>query len=425
MHILHVVQLYRPVPSGAARYFVEIGERLAREGHRVTVLATDAFDLEHLWAAGRRSIAEPHDEHNGVRVVRFPVRRLPGPPIVYPIIRRLMVESGRALPRRFAVPLLYRLAALTPRLPTLEHYLHTSPDLTDIDLVHTTNITLDFALIPVLRWARQRGIPHICTPFVHLGEPGNRQVLRYYSMPHQIDMLRRSAVVITQTELERAFLRRAGVPDQIMRTIGVGVTPAELEGGDGARFRREQQIEPDQPVVLTIGTAAHDKGTPHVVQAMQRLWARGQQAVWVQLGPLMAHFEQFYAALPASDRAHTRLLGFVPDTVRHDALAAASVFVLPSRTDSFGIVYLEAWCYRLPVIGALAGGVPDVIDHGVNGLLVPFGDVDALASAIERLLNERELARAFGVLGQRKVQRELTWEHKYRQVRQVYAEATS
>lgn len=423
MHVLHMVQIYQPAPSGAARYFVEIGERLVQEGHRVTVLTTDAFDLEHFWAPGRRHITEREDIHNGVRVLRFPVWRLPAPPIHYPILRRLMVEIGRLIPdRRVSVPLLNHLSCITPRLPELHAYLHASPDLADVALVHTTNITLDFAILPILRWAQQRNIPHICTPFLHLGEPGNHQVRRYYSMPHQIDLLRQSALVITQTELERAFLRTAGIPDTRMRTIGVGVTPAELIGGDGQRFRREHQI--DDPIVLTIGTAAYEKGTFHVVQAMQRLWSRGCQATWVQLGPLMGHFEQFYASLPAADRSRIRLLGFVSDQTRRDALAAANVFVLPSRTDSFGIVYLEAWCYRLPVIGAWAGGVPEVVRHGVNGLLVPFGDVNALAVSIKRLLDDRVLAQAFGAIGQATVLHRLTWEHKYAQVRQVYAEVT-
>jgi glycosyltransferase involved in cell wall biosynthesis len=420
MHILHVVQLYRPVPSGAARYFVEIGERLVHEGHRVTVLATDAFDLEHLWAAGRRSIPQPTDSHAGVQVRRFAVRRLPGSPLLYPLLRRLMVELGRTLPRRASVPLLARLGQITPRLPALAPYLSHAPDLADVTLVHSTNITLDFAILPLLRWAEQRGIPHICTPFVHLGEPGNAQVRRYYSMPHQIDLLRRSALVIAQTGLERRFLRAAGVPDERMRTIGVGVTPAEVQGGDGARFRREQGIS--GPIVLTLGTAAYDKGTLHVVQAMQRLWAQGSAATWVQLGPQLAHFEAFYRALPEADRARTRVLGFVSDETRRDALAAAQVFVLPSRTDSFGIVFLEAWCYGLPVVGARAGGVPDVVHHGKNGLLVPFGAVDDLAAAIARLLAAPQLAQALGRLGWQAVQQGLTWDHKYAAVRQAYRE---
>lgn len=67
MHFLHVVQLYHPVASGAARYFAEVGERLVREGHRVTVLATDAYDLEFFWDARKRRIKVPEQTHNGVR----------------------------------------------------------------------------------------------------------------------------------------------------------------------------------------------------------------------------------------------------------------------------------------------------------------------------------------------------------------------
>src|SRR5215207_6728846 len=95
MNILHVVQLYYPVASGAARYFAEIGERLAHEGHRVTVLATDAYDLEHFWAPGRRRVERSDEIHNGVRILRLPVRRQPGPALLYPLIRRLMVEISR------------------------------------------------------------------------------------------------------------------------------------------------------------------------------------------------------------------------------------------------------------------------------------------------------------------------------------------
>lgn len=412
------MQIYRPAPSGAARYFVELGERLVAEGHRVTVLTTDAFDLEHFWMPGKRRIAEMYDEHGGVQVRRLRVQRLPGPPILYPLIRRLMVETGR-LPA--STPLLRQLARLTPRLPELAATL-AAPEFRDVALVHSTNITLDFMLLPVAAWAEQRSIPQLITPFVHLGEPGNRQILRYYSMPHQIDLLRRSAAVITQTGLEQDFLRRAGVPPARMQTIGVGINPSEL-GGDGTRFRREQQIS--GPIVLSAGTAAYDKGTVHVVEAMQRLWAAGSPATWVQVGSLMDHFQQFAERLPAADRARTRMLGFVPDQLRQDAFAAADLFVMPSRTDSFGIVYLEAWGRGVPVIGARAGGVPAVIRHGSDGLLVEFGDVAGLARSIARLLNDRELARAMGELGRRKVLQELTWDRKYQQVRALYFQHVS
>ncbi|HMQ30270.1 MAG TPA: glycosyltransferase family 4 protein [Chloroflexaceae bacterium] len=418
MHILHLNQLYNSA-SGASRYFVEIGERLAREGHRVTVLTSDALDLEYFWDGRRRRLAEPEAEHGGVRVLRLPVRRLPGPPILYPILRRLMVELGRLGP--VAAPLLARLATMTPRLGGLERRLE-APELADVALVHTTNITLDFAIVPAARWAARRGVPHLCTPFVHLGEPGRRQIVQYYSMPHQIALLRGCAGVATMTDLERDFLAERGVARERLRVVGAGVDPAEVAGGDGAAFRAAHGIA--GPVVLSLGAAAYDKGTVHVLEAMRRLWARGVEATWVQCGPLLGHFEQHYAGLPPEERARTRVLGYVSDATRRDALAAADVYAQPSRTDSFGIAYLEAWCYGVPVVGALAGGVPAVVRHGADGLLVPFGAVGELAAAIGRLVADRALARALGEAGRRRVHHELTWDAAYGRARKLYAELT-
>jgi len=417
LHFLHVIQIYRPAPSGAATYFAEIGERLVKDGHRVTVLTTDAFDLEHFWVKGKRHFTELADEHNGVKVLRFPIKRRPGPPLLYPFLRRFMVEIGKLPGNKLSF--LQKLATLTPLLPTLTTFLEQNPDLADVALVQTTNITLDFMLLPTLIWAKKRKIPQICTPFIHLGEPKNQQIVRYYSMPHQLEILRQSAAVFVQTDLERNFLHKKGIASQKLHTIGVGVNPEALVGGDANHFRATYDIK--GPIVLTLGVAAYDKGTIHTVQAMERLWAENCQATWVQIGPLMEHFTQFYEKLPAESRQKTRLLGFVPDQIRQDALAAADLLVLPSRTDSFGIVYLEAWCYGVPVIGAWAGGVPAVVTHGTNGLLVNFGDLAALATTIKQLLTDQKLAQELGLAGQATVLRDFTWEHKYRQIKEIFA----
>src|SRR5258706_8804080 len=289
MNILHVVQLYYPVASGAARYFAEIGERLVREGHSVTVLATDAYDLEHFWAPGRRRVERPDEVHNGVRIVRLAVRRLPGPALLYPILRRLMVEISR-LPG--TAPLLRRLAAITPRLPAMPGYLRAAER---FDLIHTTNITLDFAVLPAFDFARRRATPFICPPFVHLGEPGSDAITRYYMMRHQIDLLRRSDRVIAMTGLEADALAARGVPPARIRRVGVGVDPAEVAGGDAARFRAEQQIA--GPLVLYVGTMAHDKGAVHTVEAMRRLWAQGSDAALALIGAPLTHFTRFYEGL--------------------------------------------------------------------------------------------------------------------------------
>lgn len=413
MNIVHIVQLYHPVATGSARYFIEISARLAAEGHHVTVVATDAYDLEHFWMAGKRRSEPPEELHRGVRIVRLPVRRAPGPPILYPVLRRLMVELGR-LPG--SAPLLRRMATLTPRLPGLPAQLAGGP----VDLIHTTNITLDFAIVPAWRMARQRGIPFFCTPLMHLGEPGDQSLARYYSMPHQIDMLRTSDRVLTMTDIERGYLAGRGVPAERLRRVGVGVSPDEVAGGDGQRFRAEHGIVGQ--MVLAIGAMARDKGTPHVVEAMQRLWDAGSDATLALIGAPLEHFTAFYQQLPPQHQAKIVLLPYAPEQTKRDALAAATLLALPSRTDSFGIVFLEAWLYGLPVIGARAGGIPDVVAEGQDGLLVPFAAPDELARAIGGLLADPARASAMGAAGRAKVLREYTWDSVYARVRAAYDE---
>jgi len=106
-------------------------------------------------------------------------------------------------------------------------------------------------------------------------------------------------------------------------------------------------------------------------------------------------------------------------------LAATDLFAMPSRVDSFGIVYLEAWAYGLPVIGCHAGGVPDVIDDGQDGLLVPFGDQASLSSAIETLLTDPDRRRRLGQRGRAKVETTYTWGQIYQKLEAVYREVAA
>jgi glycosyltransferase involved in cell wall biosynthesis len=116
-----------------------------------------------------------------------------------------------------------------------------------------------------------------------------------------------------------------------------------------------------------------------------------------------------------------RLLGFVAKRTQADILAATDVLALPSRTDSFGIVFLDAWANGVPVIGANAGGIPGVVTDGVDGLLVPFGDVPALATFLRRLLDDRSLRHRMGEAGRAKVLEHYTWDRIVAAVHDLYA----
>lgn len=94
--------------------------------------------------------------------------------------------------------------------------------------------------------------------------------------------------------------------------------------------------------------------------------------------------------------------------------AASDIHAMTSKTDSYGIVFLESWLLKKPVIGAFAGGVPEVIEDGVDGFLVPFGDVPMLAEYLLKLIRDPGLRERMGERGRRKVLASCTWDMKYR-----------
>ena len=237
-------------------------------------------------------------------------------------------------------------------------------------------------------------------------------------MPHQIGLLRDAAATIVQTEQEEAFLAARGVAASRLHRVGVGVHFADVTGGDAERARSAFDLR--GPIVYFSGTAAADKGTYHLIDAMRRLWGEGREATLVLDRADALGCAGFFAHLPAEERARIRPLGFVPKETQADVLAAADVLALPSRTDSFGIVFLDAWANGIPVIGANAGGIPGVVSDGVDGLLVPFGDVAALADALRRLLDDPALRQRMGEAGREKVLARYTWETIVASVAAVY-----
>jgi glycosyltransferase involved in cell wall biosynthesis len=418
MRLLHIIQRYYPYIGGSELYFQELSERLARAGHKVEVWTTDAWDLDYFWSKKARRVELERETHNGVTIRRFKVRHLPLPPIYYRGWRRAMAELSDLPPN--STRLLYAMSRLTPWIPSLEKALRTLPA-GAFHLVHTTNIPFESMIASAANYAERARIPHVITPFTHLGEPGDRSIGRYYTMRHQIDLERRASKVIVQTRLERGFLGELGVPPKKMERVGVGVNPYEVVGGNGERFLRKFGIE--GPIVYYIGAAAHDKGTDTTIEAMRRVWERGIDATFVMAGSTMLDkFRRYYEELPDEVRARCRWLGFISDEDKRDLNAAGQVFSMPSRTDSFGIVYLEAWLNGVPVIGARAGGVPEIITDGTDGYLIEFGDAAALANRITLLLKRPEAAHDMGQAGRRKVLAEHTWDHKISRIAEIYKE---
>jgi glycosyltransferase involved in cell wall biosynthesis len=142
----------------------------------------------------------------------------------------------------------------------------------------------------------------------------------------------------------------------------------------------------DVPLLLALARLHWKKGLDVLLKAMPslprgHLWIAGE-------GPMRRELEALTRELGLSERV--RFLGWRDD--RAALLAAADICVFPSRYEPFGTVMVDAWAAGVPLIAAAAAGPKAYVDHGVNGLLVPIDDVQALAQAINRVLSEPGLS---------------------------------
>jgi len=417
MRILHVTQRYLPAIGGSELHLAELSRRLAADGHDVTVATTDALDFELIWDARARRIDEPSAIIDGVRVLRFPMRHLPVSHISYPAMRRLLWLLTRPTwtPLRWAT----QLAQFTPWAPDLLAWLHHTDE--KFDLVAGMMIVFEPLLAAAQEYAHRRGCPFVVYPLTHLGagpKPGSDATSRFYTMRHQINIVVNSDHLIANNADEATFYQDHGMLPERTTVVGPGVELADLAGGNGAHFRQQHGLT--DPVVGVISAMAYDKGVVHVVEAVRSLWQEGCAVQLVLAGAVLTQFQHYLDTLPPPDRRRILVLGAIDHQTKLDLLDAIDMLALPSRTDSFGIVYLEAWAYGKPVIGARAWGVKTVIDEGEDGLLAPFGDIIALADAIRTLAADPELRRTMGERGRSKVASQHTWAHKYPLVSQLY-----
>jgi glycogen(starch) synthase len=413
MHVLHVSPLYWPSLGGGEQVTQVISERMVRDGHGVTVLTTDAPSEECFWNGRSLRLAQLDEWINGVHVIRVPVQSFP--------LGRLSLFVARGLAIRVLDPLqlqnlVRRIGAWMPRVPTFKEALRNLAD--SFDLVHGFNLSWESCLVDAYDFARARSRVYISTPFLHTGEPGQARVSRNYQMSHQRAALRGSDRIIVQTQIEAHAIEQMGIARSRIVEVGVGIDPVSIEGGQADRFRGRYNVH--GPIVVFIGRVMHDKGAMSLVRAMQQVWAAGTEVEVVIAGVPMPDFKRFLEHQPP--QPHLHVLGPIDAADKRDLLAAADVLAMPSRAESFGIVYLEAWAYAKPVIGARAGGVPDVIEDGVDGWLIKFDDVANLAQRITQLILNPAEAKAMGMRGQLKLQQRYTWDRLYRTVQDTYCD---
>jgi 1,2-diacylglycerol 3-alpha-glucosyltransferase len=271
------------------------------------------------------------------------------------------------------------------------------------DLVHLQTPFL--AHYAGLKLARARGVPVVATCHTYFEDylhhympllPGFAGALLARTvMARQLNAV---DAVVSPSEQVRQRLIEYGVSRPI-HVIPTGMTNDRFVAGNGARFRTQYGIAPGRPLVLNVGRVAHEKNLGFLLRMFVHALLRQPDALLVIAGegPARKSLEQEAQRLGIA--TNTRFVGNL-DRERglNDCYAAADVFVFASRTETQGLVLLEAMAQSRPVVSTACLGTRSVLTAGSGARVVDEQEAD-FAAAVVHVLKDRGLATRMGEKG--------------------------
>ncbi len=334
-----------PTPGGSGVVAAELGNELARRGHEIHVLSYRV--------PFRMDSENSRIHYHEVELKEYPL--FPHPLITVEITARLvevierhsldLVHVHYALPNSVSALLAREMAGRSVKI---------------ITTVHGTDITIwgrDKSLQPVIRYSLEKS-----------------DLVTAVS-----ESLRREAVEILGVEKEI---------HTIYNFIDTGVY--RRSGGEKLRLKLAPGGE---KIVLHVSNFRPVKRIPDLLHAFALLQETNRDVVLALAGDGVERNRVAELSEKLGLKERVRFLGIRKNMV--PLFSAADLFVLPSEKESFGLAALEAMACSVPVIATNTGGLPELVDHGQNGFLVPVGDRRALCEAMRELLDDDSLRGRF------------------------------
>ncbi|MFJ9029580.1 glycogen synthase [Streptomyces sp. NPDC102274] len=219
-------------------------------------------------------------------------------------------------------------------------------------------------------------------------------------------------------------------PDRV-RVVHNGIDTRLYRPDRGTAVLDRIGIDPDRPFVLFVGRITRQKGVPHLLRAARAL-DPGAQLVLCAGAPdtpeIGAEFRELVEELGRTRDGVHWIPELLPRSEVVQLLTHATVFACPSVYEPLGVVSLEAMACGTAVVASAVGGIPEVVDDGGTGLLVPYDErhpeafESGLTEALNRVLDDPESAARMGAAGRRRAVREFGWDQVARRTYAVYEE---
>jgi glycosyltransferase involved in cell wall biosynthesis len=285
----------------------------------------------------------------------------------------------------------------------------------EFDLVHGLDVYSSMALI-VIPFAHRRRIPCVLTCHTVT----NSALSIFLQRPMGL-LFRRVDRLIAVSQAAADFCRLLGFPEKRIAVVPNGVDLSCFHGQIDAFVMREELGIGAEPLVVTALRLVKRKSPDLLISAFARVLEVVPNAKLVIAGSGREEDNLSRQIKDLNIPNSVFMVGGLTKEKVAQLMAAADVFVLPSKMESFGLALLEASATGVPVVCSDAGGVQEVFQDGFNALLYSPGDDNAMAKAIIRLIQDRELARKISANAMKTAGR-FTWEMAAEQTLRVYEE---
>lgn len=326
--------------------------------HDITVYTTNASDLNCFWDVKGKRVSPTYSKS-------------------YAIKRYEILTAESVNEEEYDIP--FAITSPGPFCPEMWNDLLNMTE--KFDLIVATAFPYTH-IIPAFLASKKFHIPLIVIPHLHLEFP------ELYLTGLWLSILDGSDMVIVNTSKEKQCLLNCSIPEDKIVIIppGMDFDKRKKEIRD---IREYLQIDKNSLIALFAGSKSYEKGVTNLIESMKKLWSSSIDIELVLIGSSTNHFQQYYECLHDKYKKHIHDLGIVSDREKENLFSNCDLFVMPSKSESFGITYLEAWKYKKPVIGCNIEAVSEVIDNNIDGYLVEFGNVKELTDSIKKLLDPK------------------------------------
>jgi starch synthase len=239
-----------------------------------------------------------------------------------------------------------------------------------------------------------------------------------------------AAAVVAVSDGMRADILSAypEIPAERVRVIRNGIDTSEYQPDPHTDVLERHGVDLSRPYVIFVGRITRQKGVPVLLRAASALIPEAQLVLCAgqpDTPELAAEVTELVGGLRASRSGVIWIPEMLPKPAVIQLLSHATVFACPSVYEPLGIVNLEAMACGTAVVGSRTGGIPEVVADGETGLLVPPGEPEPLAIALNELLRDPGRATVMGQAGRKRALAEFGWAAIAAQTAELYAELTA